>query len=146
MTVVAILMDGQTALGQDEESLKRAHARYIAQWTTSEPAGIDRGLDARAVGFWADTASPTDFQNFSATRRQQTLQRSFARVRNITPINIKYRTFGRTGIVWGYYKVESKDGKGAPRVDTWRTTEAYVADGGQWVLVSWHLSDVPPRR
>jgi ketosteroid isomerase-like protein len=147
LVALTILTSAQPARAQDEASLKAAHDRYLAQWMAGDLTAIDRGLQAAAVGFWADQAAPTDFQGLSAARRQQALKALFTRARDlkITPINVKYRTFQHTGIVWGYYKVESKDSKGSLHTDNWRTTEVFTRDADRWLLASWHLANVPGR-
>lgn len=146
--ITLAMMTASTVAGQQEESLKAAHAHYVELWMAGDVTGIDRGLQSQAVGFWADSASATDFQSFSPTRRQQALRAmlSLGEGLKVAEINMKYRTFNDTGIVWGYYKVEYTDKKQSKRTDNWRTTEVYTKVSGEWLLASWHLSDVPAHR
>lgn len=140
-----VVIGGRAARGQADESLKAAHSRYVALWMSGDVAAIEHSIHQRAVGFWADTAAPTDFQGLSNARRQQALKTLFASSRDlkITVLNIRHRTFENTGVVWGFYKVEFRDKNGSPRTENWRTTEVFVKDAGQWLLASWHLSDIP---
>jgi len=146
--ITLTMMTASTVVGQQDESLKAAHARYVELWMAGDVAGIDRGLQSQAVGFWADTASATDFQSFSPARRQQALREmlTVGQGLKVSEINMKYRTFNETGILWGYYRVEYTDKKQSRRTDTWRTTEVYTKVSGEWLLASWHLSAVPARR
>ena len=146
--ITLAMMTASTVVGQQEGSLKAAHARYVELWMAGDVTGIDRGLQSQAVGFWADTASATDFQSLSPTRRQKALREllSVGQGLKVSEINMKYRTFNETGIAWGYYKVEYTDKKQSRRTDTWRTPEVYTKVSGEGLLASWHLSDVPARR
>lgn len=146
--ITLAMMTASTVVGQQEESLKAAHARYVELWMAGDVTGIDRGLQSQAVGFWADTGSATDFQSFSPTRRQQALREMLfvGQGLKVSEINMKYRTFNETGIAWGYYNVEYRDKKQSRRSHTWRTTEVYTKVSGEWLLASWHLSDVPAHR
>jgi hypothetical protein len=145
--LTAVILTASPVAAQHEESLKAAHTRYVQLWMAGDVAGIDRGLEPNAVGFWADSASATDLQSLSPARRQQALRATLAvgEGLRITEINMKYRTFDGTGIVWGYYKVGYTDKQRSKRTDNWRTTEVYTKGSGQWQLASWHLSEVPGR-
>jgi hypothetical protein len=147
--IVFAMLTSSTVFGQqDAASLKAAHDGFVKLWMAGDVTGIDRRLQSQAVGFWADTAAATDFERFSPTRRQEAL-RSMLAVDNslkVAEINMKYRTFNDTGIVWGYYKVEYTDQKRSKHTADWRTTEVYTKMSGQWLLTAWHLSDVPVGR
>ena len=145
--LTAVMLTASPLAAQQEESLQAAHTRYVQLWMAGDIAGIDRGLQSNAVGFGADSASATDFQSLSPARRQQTLRATLAvgEGLRITEINMKYRTFDDTGVVWGYYKVEYTDKRQSKRTDNWRTTEVYTKGTGQWLLASWHLSEIPGR-
>ena len=58
--------------------------------------------------------------------------------------DIRVRVYNDAGVVTGRLRRSRRVG-GRTAADPWSFTRMYVHRDGQWQVVSWHASDVPPR-
>jgi ketosteroid isomerase-like protein len=95
----------------------------------------------QAVGFYA--FSPFPVEGKAALRQNFQGLLSTTEHLAITPLNFQYRVVGDTGYVWGHVMIAFKPKDGPLRVSWARELMTYGKSGGQWRMVTVHVSAIP---
>jgi hypothetical protein len=126
----------------DEQALKAAHETLVGSVTTGNLTMAQAMIHPRGMGFFKD--SQMLVQLSSQVGPANILPAVIADVGRFVsvPTDTTYGFFGQVGLVNMTATLRAKKGEKQPDRFV-RGTYVYIADGGNWKLVSWHGSDIP---
>jgi len=149
MTILALLIVPQFALGADVDDLKAANEKVIKGWNNFDAESIASTIYPGSVMFYADAPFPEvgAMGPMKDTQAQLTqgLRMVFGNLEfiSITPYNLQYRVVENTGVIWGYYTINSKP-KGQPSTISYvRMTATWIKSEGKWFCLTTHMSAIP---
>ncbi len=137
-----VLVTPSVARGDDVEDLKAAYEQYIAAVNKQDLDGLMALWHDQAVAFGPDAPFPTE----GKAAVQQAFQMIFSNNESFTarPMNPQYRVIGNSGIVSGNAVAAVKPKDGPLQTSFLRVLQNWVKVDGQWLLVAFHLSYIPP--
>jgi ketosteroid isomerase-like protein len=146
VSVLVLLVAPQFSFGADVDDLKATVEKMIKGMNSLDFAANAPMIYPGRVNFGRDSAfanlAPTE--NIEATMRANAAN-ALANIEslNITPVDLKYKVVGNTGIVWGYSTVRSKPKDGPQETKQSRMTQTWVKSDGKWLLLMTHASAIP---
>lgn len=146
LAVALLAGGGASAVADDLADLKAAHEKTLKAITTGDADGLLATFHEEQVRFDRGAQLATDYKGLSreAFRKSMAEGAASTEIYSITPVEVRYRVIGDTGIVWGY-NVDVHKMKGEPgSARMSRMTAIYSRQGGQWKRVCTHVSEVPP--
>jgi hypothetical protein len=142
MILAGTVAAGHAQSGLDEQSLKTAHETMIQNIEKANLVVLQAMIHPRALGFFRESHSPAQIRReYSAADALPSVVADIAKFVAV-PTDTVYRVVGQVGIVCMTTAMQSKKGeKQSSRF--LRGTYVYIAEGGNWRLLSWHGSDTP---
>ena len=147
LTIIALLVIPQFALGDDVEDLKAAYEKGIQAYDSLDTEALASMVHQGMVSYGYNAAFPNvmpmkDTKEYAA--RGMKMEFSNLEYIHIAPYNMQYRVIGDTGIVWGHYTAYYKP-KGEPLgIQHARITSTWIKKDGKWHMVMSHSSAIPP--
>lgn len=132
-------------VGDDLEDLKAAHARTMKALVTGDVDLWLASLHDEQVRFNRGSQQPTDLKGMDKATLRKEMKAGYANIERytITPVDLRYRVIGDTGLVWGYHVDSYKDKESPGTVTISRITAVYARTGGKWLRVLTHISALP---
>ena len=146
MTILALLIVPQFALGDDMGDLKATYEKAIQAWNNLDAETIASMVYPGAVSFDYDAAFPGPTTEITQEQRANMLKTWFNNVEyiSISPYNLQYKVVGNTGIIWGHGSMSIKM-KGEPAHTLHqRITTTWIKSNGKWFMLIAHNSAIPP--
>jgi hypothetical protein len=142
MIFAGSMVPGHAQSGLDEQALKTAHETMIQNIEKANLVVLQAMIHPRALGFFRDSHSPAQIRReYSAADALPSVVADIAKFVAV-PTDTVYRVVGQTGIVCMTTAMQAKKGeKQSSRF--LRGSYVYIAEGGNWRLLSWHGSDTP---
>jgi hypothetical protein len=148
--LVVLIAAGSISLGHaqgslDEQSLKTAHETMVQNIEKANLVVLQAMIHPRALGFFRDSHSPAQIRReYTAADALPSVVADIAKFVAV-PTDTVYRVVGQVGIVCMTTAMQAK--KGEKQSSRYlRGTYVYIAEGGNWKLLSWHGSDTPPMK
>lgn len=145
LAIVALVGSASTVRAQEspeEHALRAAHETIVGSVTTGNLALAQAMIHPRALGFFRDSLFLVQLGGeVGTTDILPAVVGDLSRFVSV-PTDTVYRTFGQVGLVSMTATLRAKKGEKQPDRFV-RGTYAYISDGGNWKLVSWHGSDIP---
>ena len=130
------------ARGDEVDSLRASFEREIAAFNARDLETLMGNQHDHVVALNPASPAPVD----GKTARRQAYQTTFAATESVTvtPQHPQFRVIDNTGMVWGEYTVAAKPKDKPLTTNSVRFTRTYVKSDGQWRLVLYHVSPLPP--
>jgi len=146
MTILALLVVPQFALGADLDDLKATFEKMFQAYVSQDAETIGTLVYPGAVVYTDDAAFPfvvsTENAQTETTNLMQTVFSNYDYY-VMTPYNMQYKVVGNTGIVWGYVTINAKP-KGEPGQTKYlRHTSTWIKSDGNWRWITFHNSTIP---
>ena len=133
------------ALASDEGELRAAFEDFLTQISEKNANGVVQHMHPDAVVFARNRLFAIDWKELGQDELGDFLGTFFDDVisAEIVPIEVKYRIYGDTGIVWGHSQlaVDARRGSGS-NLDA-RFSASFAKLNGVWKLIHWHGSAPP---
>ena len=149
VTVLALLVVPQFALGADVADLKAMYEKVIKGWNNLDAVTIASMVYPGSVLFDGNAPFPDEGPVGPMKDTQAQLAEGLKTTMSnldfvsITPYNLQYRVVGNTGIIWGYYTSNSKP-KGQPSTTNHvRMTATWIKSDDKWFCLTTHFSAIP---
>lgn len=140
------VLSASAVAGDDLADLKATHEQSLKAIVTNDVDQLFAIFHEEEVRFPRNAQLYTDSRGVDREelRKQIVAAAGTGDSHSITPVDLHYRVFGDTGVVWGYNIDihKAKDGQGT--VVKSQVTSIYSRTGGKWRRVCTHISAVPP--
>lgn len=126
--------------------LKVANERFIKAINSLDAAVMASMIHAQAINFMRDSAFSNEVpEGVSQATYCAIVRNGFENLESMqeTPVDLKYKVVGNTGIVWGYNTIVSRFKGGQVQTKQSRITTTWVKSGGKWLVLCAHLSAIP---
>ena len=146
VTIVALLVVPQFALGSDLDDLKAANQKLVEAWGTLNAEGVIASVSPGIVAFYPDAAfpdvAPMEVNEAETAAMMKGLMESLDYY-TMTYYNPQFRVFGNTGLAWGHVTISSKQKNQPANTQSLRFTLTWTKSGGKWLLAMTHYSAIP---
>ena len=141
--VLTLMVAPQFVLGADVDDLKADYEKFLQAFNSLDAATIAKTAEPGLVVYNTDSPFIELFPTQDSMK--QSMQDWFSTLEslNIVPVNLQYKVFGNTGIMWGYQSSTTKPKDGPSTSSHYRITTTFIKSGGQWRVLTIHMSKLP---
>jgi ketosteroid isomerase-like protein len=143
MTILALLIVPQFALGADVDDFKAEVEKYVQAFSSMDASTIGQTAHPGLVVYNTTSPFPTVYPDSAALSEGMKSYFSTLESLNITYVNPQYRVNGNYGLTWGYQSSVAKPKDGPETSDHYRITMTFIKSGGKWLVSSIHMSKLP---
>jgi ketosteroid isomerase-like protein len=143
MTILALLVVPQFALGSDVDAFEAEVEKYVQAFNSMDAATIGQTAHPGLVIYNTTSPFPTVYPDNAALSEGMKTFFSTLESLNITYVNPQYRVNGNYGVTWGYQSSVAKPKDGPETSDHYRITMTFIKSNGKWLVSSIHMSKFP---